>query len=129
MYTLLVLVGAVVAALHTLGSGKLLKLLRGLDVSPTSHCVSTLLMCMSRVLARREVAAKLAVVVPALTREEALAVKPKLWRKLYKYVASGPPEHKQMAFDVALLVEDRQAVPYLRRILRSADIRAEERER
>jgi len=84
---------------------------------------------MSCILARWEAAAKLATVVPSLTREEAQSVKPKLWRRLYKYVASAPLEQKQMAFDVALLLEDRQAVPYLRRILRSGDIPAEERER
>jgi len=117
------------AVLVTIGSAGLIRAVRDVQTSPTPECISSLVASMSYVGARREAWGKLAALAPLLTREQATSVDAGVWRRLYRRATTAPPQHTHVAFEIAALLKDRCAIPYLGRLLASGEIPPDTRTR
>lgn len=119
----------IISLVRVLGSYKLVCFLQSSRIPPTEMYAAVVLKCLSFAALRETAARRLAELVPALSRNQAVSIGAD-WTPLYQYVAGrGPADLRHLAFDVANLIGDESAIPYLRRILGKRDIPPMERAR
>ncbi|MCE5198099.1 MAG: hypothetical protein ABFD54_09650 [Armatimonadota bacterium] len=99
-----------------------------IPMSCVKECLPWFLKMVPYSITRKLVVDRLNIILQTLTNEEAEQVSAKEWRVLYKYFSRGSSQQHEIVVRVASLLHDKDAIPYLQRIVRSRNIPLELRD-